>query len=315
MSGLLRASSRLSGAGSERSDSPAEALYSEGAHADRASLISYWNARARKAEKSLEEARAALNDNQGVRAYMEPASSDIYKQGRVLRDKMRRWDPANWAQLSMIAMDCVDDDGEDVRETVWETPWVKRALHGKLEEDRAECAEYLATHALRPEKFLLAKMLLRVSGRAMGWMASMFKFDHSAVDADGERLRVRETMHADSKVYAPGIWPTKEINKLIDAEIHQESPPDDGGTRVPDRVNIQSEDRKAAVVRNVRGAVAELISDTADRYCGGWASDGSKGKPHWIMLTMDGAGLTHEDNGVRFAMYVARVRAAHEPVH
>ena len=60
----------------------------------------------------------------------------------------------------------------------------------------------------------------------MGWMASLFKFDHSAVDADGERLRVRETMHADSKVPAPGIWPTKEINKLIDAEIHQESPPD-----------------------------------------------------------------------------------------
>ena len=148
MSGLLRASSRLSGAGSERSDSPAEALHSEGAHADRPALISYWKARARQAEKSLEEARAALNDNQGVRAYMEPASSDIYKQGRVLREKMRRWDPANWAQLSMIAMDCVVDDGEDVRETIWETPWVKRALHGKLEEDRAECAEYLATHAL-----------------------------------------------------------------------------------------------------------------------------------------------------------------------
>ena len=142
-----------------------------------------------------------------------------------------------------------------LRETIWETPWVKRSLHGKLEEDRAECAEHLATHALRPEKFLLAKMLLHVSGRAMGWMASLFKFDHSAVDADGERLRVRETMHADSKVPAPGIWPTKEINKLIDAEIHDVSapPPADGGTRVPDRVNIQSDDRKAAVVRDVRG--------------------------------------------------------------
>ena len=147
-----------------------------------------------------------------------------------------------------------------LRETIWETPWVKRSLHGKLEEDRAECAEHLATHALRPEKFLLAKMLLHVSGRAMGWMASLFKFDHSAVDADGERLRVRETMHADSKVPAPGIWPTKEINKLIDAEIHDVSapPPADGGTRVPDRVNIQSDDRKAAVVRDVRGALALL---------------------------------------------------------
>ena len=195
------------------------------------------------------------------------------------------------------------DDGEyDQRMDLEKTAWFRRVLRTKLEEDRAECAEHLATHALRPEKFFLAKMLLRVSGRAMEWMTSLCKFDHSQVDADGNRLRVREMMHADSKVPAPLICPAKEINKLIDAEIHHESAPADGGTRVPDRVNIQSDDRKAAVVRDVRWLVAELITDTADRYCGGWASDGSVDKPHWVMLTMDGAGLTHEDNGVRFAM-------------
>ena len=44
---------------------------------------------------------------------------------------------------------------------------------------------------------------------------------YRAISSARANGRVRETMHADSKVYAPGIWPTKEINKLINAEIGQ----------------------------------------------------------------------------------------------
>ena len=305
----LRSSSRISARASPSSESGRDSPWDTGHERElrvRAeSNLSHWRSKARWAEKMLYETRAALDDTQDVRGPIHHQHSDIYRQGVVLREKLRRWARSNWPQLCTIAL-VGDDDEEDLNEQLLETPWFRRRIKAILEKDRQECANLLATHAYRPEKFFLAKMLLKVSGRAMGWMQSLFKFDHSQVDAAGKRLRIRESMHPDSNVPAPPIWPIKAIGALMDAEVRS---PD---AMAPERINEQSEDRRAAVVRDIHGVVVDLIEKAAARVCGGMASDGSEANPHWICVTMDGAGLTHEDNGVRFALFPGSVKGMNQ---
>ena len=305
---LVRSSSRLSGGSESRSDSPWDATTARERQQYAEENLGHWQQRARNAEKELEVARAAMNSQQDVRGQILKGHSDMYFEGRVQRERMRRNHPSNRAELSVIALaPAVDQD--DLRPGLLETPWFRRELKSILETDRRECAEHLATHAYRPEKFFLAKMILRTSGRAMGWLQSLFKHDHSQVDGDGNRMRARETMHPDSKVPAPLIFPVKQVGRLIDAEVRA---PDEA---MPTRVNMQSEDHRGAVVRDLRATILELIEKVAPRYCGGMASDGSEAKPHWIAVTMDGAGLTHEDNGVRFALSPASVEDMNQSTH
>eukprot|EP00966_Prymnesium_polylepis_P228001 5276132-Prymnesium_polylepis.1 len=61
-------------------------------------------------------------------------------------------------------------------------------------------------------------------------------------------------------------------------------------------VNEESDDRMAASVRDVAKAMLHKIDTAKDSDCGGLSkvNDGSApDKPVWIMLSMDGAGLTN----------------------
>lgn len=119
-----------------------------------------------------------------------------------------------------------------------------------------------------PGKFLLAKMALRQCGCSLGWLHSTCKYDHSKRDANGEPLRWREKMHADSQVSAPPIFPVKEMRALIDAELRsplltiEEVDDDehlDSVLPMPDRVNMQHEEHKGASLRDVQGALLRMI--------------------------------------------------------
>ena len=66
-----------------------------------------------------------------------------------------------------------------------------------------ESRDWLETHAFRAEKQLLGKMAHRKSNRRMFWENSLYKFDHSARDAEGQRVQKREMMAKDSSVRAP----------------------------------------------------------------------------------------------------------------
>jgi len=182
----------------------------------------------------------------------------------------------------------------------------------KREEILKESSEYLATHAFAPGKFLLAKMILRISGRQAGWLHSLCKHDHSKRDADGERVRWAERMTEGSEVRAPPIFSVTAMRKLADAELL--SPPafnEEGELMrpMPDAVNRQSADHRAADLRDIPGALLRMLKAADTGKCGGMATSGLAAEDaHWIMLTMDGAGLTHAENGVRVAMFPGSVQ-------
>ena len=158
VSRLVRSSSRLSGGSESGRDSPWDATTARERQETAESQLSHWRQRARNAEKELEVAKAAMNIQQDVRGQIPKGHSDMYFEGRVQRERMRRNHASNRAELSVIALaPAVDQD--DLRPGLLETPWFRRELKSILETDRRECAEHLATHAYRPEKLFLAKMI------------------------------------------------------------------------------------------------------------------------------------------------------------
>ena len=101
---LVRSSSRLSGGSESRSDSPWDATTARERQETAESQLSHWRQRARNAEKELEIARAAMKLQQDVRGQIPKGHSDMYDEGRVLREKMRRNHSSNRAELSVIAL-------------------------------------------------------------------------------------------------------------------------------------------------------------------------------------------------------------------
>ena len=133
----------------------------------------------------------------------------------------------------------------------------------------------------------------------MFWENSMYKFDHSARDAAGQRVRKREVMAKDSVVRAPEIYNPKTMLTMI-----REEEVDEGGQ---DR-HVESEDRFGCEVRDVDATILEIIDSAKQGTCGGWATKGTDSDPHWLMQTMDGAQLTQVRSGVRISLYAGSVR-------
>ena len=52
-------------------------------------------------------------------------------------------------------------------------------------------------------------------------------------------------------------------------------------------------------VRDVEATIVKIIDSAEVSACGGWASKGTVDSPHWLIESMDGAGLTHTASGVR----------------
>ena len=82
----------------------------------------------------------------------------------------------------------------------------------------------------------------------------------------------------------------------------------------------ESDDRKAAAVRDVAAAMLHKIDTAKDSSCGGLSkvNDGSSpDKPVWIMLSMDGAGLTNGpgESGVRLVFYLGSVERMNQSRH
>ena len=147
-----------------------------------------WKAEARRLEKLLRKANAALDNSADKIKYMVKGDPHFYEEAQVWRQRMRRWDPRNWADLSVSGLAGKRGSDEinythDITDSLAFGPELK-AIHARRDE---QCRDYLATHAFRPAKLALIKYSHRVSGRRCAWINSMLKFDHSARDAKGER--------------------------------------------------------------------------------------------------------------------------------
>ena len=86
----------------------------------------------------------------------------------------------------------------------------------------------------------------------MGWINSLFKFDHSQRDEEGRSLRCRELMCEDSCVRAPELFAPRRLRELEAAEL---CPSCDSASEVAGSVNVEHEDRAGAEVRDVQAAL------------------------------------------------------------
>ena len=268
----------------------------------------WWKAKAMQLEESLRAANAALKQKQDTIQFVERGSSQFRKQVPILRDMLKRWDKRNWAELCVAALKGPQDGSQldmtcDIRDCISFRDALKDIHRQRDESTRV----WLEEHAFRPEKMLLAKLAVRMSGRRCQWLNQLTKFDFSARDKDGEPVRKREMMHEDSQERAPQLFPTKQLRQLIEKQLH-----DTNGQSI----NVQSEDGSGAVVRDVPAALLRAIDTAAGSRAGGMATAGTDASPHWLIESMDGAGLTHSGkSGVRIVIFPGSVEKMNQSMH
>ena len=61
------------------------------------------------------------------------------------------------------------------------------------------------------ERFELARLALGLSWRKIQWLRSLFKFNHSMRDSNGNRVRHREMLAENSSTPVPELFPIKEM--------------------------------------------------------------------------------------------------------
>ena len=89
------------------------------------------------------------------------------REAQILREKMRRWDERNWAELTMSALagDRLNEEQTNHVSEVTESVHFKaelKAIHARRDE---ECRAHLEQTAFRPEKMYMAKMAHKLSDR------------------------------------------------------------------------------------------------------------------------------------------------------
>ena len=186
----------------------------------------YWQKQCRDKDEEIRVLRAAADDRAGRVHLMARDSSQFGEEVQVLREKFKRYDKRNWTELALAVLKGPRSGEQldytmDVRDCVAFRAALKEIHRQRDEESR----EWLQDHAFRAEKQLLGKMAHRKSNRRMFWENSLYKFDHSARDKDGQRVRKREMMAKDSVVRAPELYNPKATLALIREDEKDEATP------------------------------------------------------------------------------------------
>ena len=307
-----RVSSRIAAAVARGSDEPPQAAPWSAEHETELKryeqkIASYWKREAQRLLERNRELSAALSEKEGRIKWMDRNTSQYYDEVKILRLKLGRWDERNWADLCVSALNGEHGNPLSMDRTseITDSKAFRLELAAIHERRDEACRDYLQTHAFRVQKQLLAKVSHRLSGRKMGWQNSLFKFDHSKRDPEtGESLREREVMCENSKVRAPQIFEPKVMRAAQAAELECGTCDEDGNDI---GVNSEHEDRRGAEVRDVRAAMWRVVDRAKAGVCGGFATAGTEADPHWIIATMDGAGVSRTESAVRVALFPGSV--------
>ena len=79
--------------------------------------------------------------------------------------------------------------------------------------------------------------------------------------------------------------------------------------------NVDHADGRGAEVTDVDATCLRALGSCPNSGMAGMATAGSLDDPHWITVTLDGAGLTHDDSGVRLALILASVERMNQSTH
>jgi hypothetical protein len=142
-----------------------------------------------------------------------------------------------------------------------------------------------------------------ISWNVLRWWRDAWKFDWSATDKEGNKCKRRQMMAPDSNVPMPEPICIKLMRELEDAATT-------GSAQ-----NVQHDDGRCAEVTSVDATALRALRSSEGSTMQGMATAGTLADPHWLTVTLDGAGLTHDDSGVRLALICASVERMNQSTH
>ena len=153
--------------------------------------------------------------------------------------------------------------------------------------------EHLSQNVFCAERFELARLALGLSWRKIQWLRSLFKFNHSMRDSNGNRVRHREMLAENSSTPVPELFPIKEMKAWETKKLNL-------GEELPfNRDQSEPGGAEAAEVSSVDHTIMEAIRHAEQNLAGGMRTKGTAEDPHWIVIQGDGAGLSADKSGVR----------------
>ena len=218
---------------------------------------------------------------------------------------LERWQPEDRAEICYRALYRTrGEDGERL------TDHLSDLEGGFLDEVRRqhyhERDEQISDHMSSVFSAATASTLRLASGiswNVIRWWRDAWKWDWSAVDKSGQPTKRRQMMAPNSNVPMPEPMCIKLMRELEDA------------SRSGSAANTDHADGRCAEVTDVDATVLRALRSCDVSTMHGMATAGSLEDPHWVTITLDGAGLTHDDSGVRLALICASVEQMNQSSH
>ena len=243
----------------------------------------HWKRKAQRLQKELETLRATFADKtEGVVSVLQARPTAHSTQVKLIEQYMKRYDPADWVSLmlAVLARNVSIYPTDDQRFMIYDVPDAaafEPVLKKIFAHRDLETAHHIQATILTPERAELMRLLGQLSGNRLDWANSLYKFDHSARTADGERVRARAMLHPDSTVAFPELFQRKAM-RAYETRVLSE----------PANRNAQQEDGKGAYVLDLDATLIKVVEQVGrDAGSGGWATAGTEAEPHKLMLTGD----------------------------
>ena len=249
---------------------------------------------------------AALSEKTGAVSYMTPESSMWSKEVDALVLMLGRWDVENAVEITARALYRMrDGEGDRLGLQLAElTGGLYDKMLARIRHDHEiVIADHLREQVFKPVKGLIYRLNTITSVNHIRWLDSIFKWDWSGLDAEGNPTKVRQTLSPGSKVPVPMPFDLKLMAELQDTTLAGEAG------------NVAHADGKGADVRDVHHTLRNVQARVDGSTQGGWATQGTQEDPDTIVLTGDGGGITADDSLVRVVVFAGSVKKMNQSTH
>ena len=234
------------------------------------------------------------------------SESMMKKEAGTLALMLERWQADDRAELCYRALyKTRGEEGERLTDHLsdLEGGFLDEVRRQHYHERDVQIAEYLSTEAFDPSVADTLRVAAGISWNVVRWIRDTWKWDWRAKDADGAPKKARRMLAPDSNVPLPEPFCIKMMRQIEDQAVSGT-----GG-------NVGHDDGKGAEVRDVDATLLRAFTGCDATTMGGMATAGTKDDPHWATVTLDCAGLTHDESGVRLALVCASVERMNQSAH
>ena len=265
----------------------------------------YYASKMNQALKLNRNMQLSAAQEQRAGAVSKIDSDSMYKkESGTLALMLERWHADDRPELCYRALyRSYNEDGVRLHNglTDLEGSFLDEVRRQHYHERDQQIADHIQEGAFNPAVMNTLRVALGWSWNAVRWWRDTVKWDWSATDPDGKPSKARRMMAPDSRVPLPEPMCIKLMRQLQDEELKGK--------------NVDHADGRGAEVTDVDATVLRALTSCDKSKMQGMATQGTLADPHWITVTLDGAGLTHDDSGVRLALICASVERMNQSTH